>query len=362
MNTSSWAPAPGRVLRAASGRASWLVDPRSVATGLGLLLVGAAVGVVALSVGDFPIAPVDTVRTLLGRGSATTDLVIFDLRLPRLLTALAAGAAFGASGAVFQSLTRNPLGSPDIIGFTAGASTGALMTLLVIGTGVVSVGFGAVAGAGVSAVVVYLLAYHRGAPGYRLVIIGIGVQAMLTAFNSYLLVRANIFTAQGAASWLVGSLNARDGEHVATAGFALAVLLPAALVLNRRCRMLEMGDEAARALGVSVERSRVALIGVGVGLAAAATAATGPIAFVALAAPQLARRVTRATGPGILPAALMGAVLLVASDVIAQHALGAVELPVGVVTSCLGGVYLVWLLGWGQHRRTGTRPMWRDRG
>lgn len=346
MTTTQDVRPPGRLVRDGRDRWSLLVHPRSVAIGAWLVLVAAGASLASLSVGDFPVTPLDVARTLLGNGSPATDYVIFQLRLPRLLTALAAGAAFGASGAIFQSLTRNPLGSPDIIGFSAGAGTGALVTLLVIGAGLSRAGLGAIVGCAASATVVYLLAYRRGTHGYRLVIIGVGVQAMLTAANYYLLMRANVYDAQSAAWWLVGSLNARDIDHVLLVGAPLLFLLPAALALNRRGRMLEMGDESARALGVAVEPSRLALIATGVGLAGTATAAVGPVAFVALAAPQLARRLTRATGPGMLPAALMGAVLLVVSDFIAQHLLGSSQLPVGVVTSSLGGLYLVWLLGW----------------
>jgi len=144
----------------------------------------------------------------------------------------------------------------------------------------------------------------------------------------------------------MGSLNARGWAHAAVAGVALAVLLPVLLVLHRRTLVLEMGDETARSLGVSVERVRLALIATAVGLAAVGTACAGPIAFVALAAPQLARRLTRATGPNPLPSAMMGAALLVTSDLIAQRALAPTQLPVGVVTAALGGAYLIWLLGW----------------
>jgi iron complex transport system permease protein len=311
----------------------------------GLLLVAcAAGGVVILGTGDYPIPPLEVIRTLFGAGTPAAEYIVLDLRLPRLLTALAVGAALAASGAIFQSLTRNPLGSPDIIGFTAGASTGALIAIIATGAGVAGVAVGAVGGGVLTAATVYLLAYRRGTHGYRLVIIGVGVQALLVATNNYLLVRGNIWDAQRAAVWLTGSLNARDWSHATVAGAGLAVLLPVAMALSPPCRMLEMGDEAAQALGVAVERTRLALIAVAVGLAAAGTAAAGPVAFVALAAPQLARRLTRATGPGVLPAAAMGAVLLLTSDLIAQRALAPTQLPVGVVTSCLGGGYLVWLL------------------
>ncbi|GAA4680598.1 ABC transporter permease [Phytohabitans rumicis] len=319
---------------------------RSVAVGAALLAFCAAVGILALGTGDYPLSPAGVLRALFGGGTPATEYIVLDLRLPRVLTALAVGAALGASGAIFQSLTRNPLGSPDVIGFTAGASAGALIMIIVAGAGLASIAFGAVLGGALAAAAVYLLAYRRGTHGYRLVIIGVAVQALLTSLSTYLLVRANIFDAQRAALWIMGSLNARDWAHAAVAGGALALLMPVVLMLGRRALVLEMGDETARALGVSVERVRLALIATAVGLAAAGTACAGPIAFVALAAPQLARRLTRATGPNVVPAAAMGAALLLASDLLAQRALPTTQLPVGVVTACLGGAYLIWLLGW----------------
>lgn len=322
---------------------------RSFAVGLALLATCVIVAVVALGTGDYPISPTGVVRSLVGQGNPATEYIVLDLRLPRVLTALAVGAAFGASGAIFQSLTRNPLGSPDVIGFTAGASVGALIMIILVGGGLLEIASGAVLGGAAAAAAVYLLAYRRGSQGYRLVIIGVAVQALLTAVTTYLLARANIFDSQRAALWIMGSLNARGWAHAAVAGATLAALLPVVLALHRRTLVLEMGDETARSLGVSVERVRLALIATAVALAAVGTACAGPIAFVALAAPQLARRLTRATGPNPLPSAAMGAALLLASDLVAQRALAPTQLPVGVVTAALGGLYLIWLLGW---RRT----------
>jgi iron complex transport system permease protein len=319
---------------------------RSFVVGLALLATCVAVAVVALGTGDYPISPTGVVRTLVGQGNPATEYIVIDLRLPRVLTALAVGAAFGASGAIFQSLTRNALGSPDVIGFTAGASVGALIMILLVGGGLLEIASGAVLGGALAAAAVYLLAYRRGSQGYRLVIIGVAVQALLTAVTTYLLARANIFDSQRAALWIMGSLNARGWAHAAVAGGTLAMLLPIVLALHRRALVLEMGDETARSLGVSVERVRLALIATAVALAAIGTACAGPIAFVALAAPQLARRLTRATGPNPLPSAAMGAALLLASDLLAQRALAPTQLPVGVVTAALGGAYLIWLLGW----------------
>jgi iron complex transport system permease protein len=195
-----------------------------------------------------------------------------------------------------------------------------------------------------TAVLVYALAFRGGVQGYRLVLVGIGLAAMFTALTDYLLTRSTLDEAEAAQVWLTGSLNGRGWEHVRPVAAALALLLPATALLARPLRALELGDDAARALGVAVERSRLALIFVAVGLAAVATASAGPIVFVALAAPQIARRVTRVSGPGVGCAALMGAVLLLAADCASQRVFGATQLPVGVLTGVLGGLYLIWLL------------------
>jgi iron complex transport system permease protein len=196
----------------------------------------------------------------------------------------------------------------------------------------------------ITALAVYLLAMKRGGSGYRLVLVGIGIAAMLESANSYLLTRADITDAQAAAVWLTGSLNGRGWEQVRPTAVALAVLLPLAVRLGRDLRILELGDDLGRALGVSAERTRLGAVLVGVGVTAIATAATGPIAFIALAAPQVARRLTNASGPNIVASAFMGAALLVTSDLAAQRLFAPRQLPVGVMTGAVGGLYLAWLL------------------
>lgn len=310
----------------------------------GLTLAVAALLVVAVGTGNYPIAPGEVVQALVGQGDGATSFVVETLRLPRALTALLAGAALGAAGAIFQSVSRNPLGSPDIIGFTAGSSAAAVFEITVIGGGTLAVAGGAMAGGLLTAFLVYGLAFRDGVQGYRLVLIGIGISAMLEALVNFLLTRAKIEDVQAASVWLTGSLNGRGWEHVWPTLAALAVLLPACALLQRDLRMTEMGDDTAQALGVSVERSRLSNILVGVLLTAVATAACGPVSFVALTAPQIARRLTAATGPGVMTAALTGAALMLASDVVAQRLFPSTPLPVGVLTGALGGLYLIWLL------------------
>jgi iron complex transport system permease protein len=254
------------------------------------------------------------------------------------------------SGAVFQSLSRNPLGSPDIIGFSYGAATGGLLVILVAGGSAPAVSAGALLGGLVTALAVYLLAWQRGVRGTRLVLVGIGISAILQALNFWLIVNARLADLARATVWLTGSLDNLGWAQVWPIASALAVLVPALLAGARRLTMLEMGDDLAQALGVPVERSRLYLIVAGTAACAAATATAGPIAFVALTAPQLAKRLTRRPGAGILPAAWMGGLLVLAADFAAQRVAGSATLPVGVATAVLGGGYLAALLRRGAAR------------
>lgn len=331
-------------LTVAVGPAALRVQRRAVGVCALLVVVVVVLVVFAVGTGEYPIAPGEVVRTLLGQGDPGTAFVVQTLRLPRALTGLLVGAALGAAGAIFQSITRNPLGSPDIIGFEAGASAAAVTAIIVFSSATAVIAGVAVVGGLLTALLVYALSYRGGVQGYRLVLVGIGFSSMLYALTDYLLTRARLDEATAAYVWLTGSLNGRGWEHVRPMAAVLVVLLPLVALLAPGMRMLELGDDAAAALGVRVERTRLALVVVGVALTAVAVASAGPIAFVALAAPQIARRLTRSTGPGIVAAMLTGSALLLASDLVAQRVFPGTELPVGVVTGVLGGVYLMWLL------------------
>ena len=304
-----------------------------------------ALAILALCLGDLPLTPLQVAGALTGSGDAFTGTVVLEWRLPRVLAALLFGAALGLSGAVFQSLTRNPLASPDIIGLSAGSYAGGLGVIIVLGAGAgtVLVAAGSIVGGLVAAALVYALAYRRGIQGFRLIVIGIGISAMLQALSTYLLLRAKLEVAMVAAVWGAGSLSAVGWAQFAPAAVVVVLACAALGASAGSLARLELGDDAARALGTRVERSRLGLIVSAVALTAVVTAAAGPIAFVALAAPQIARRVTRTAGIALVPAALMGALLLMASDIVAQHVLPT-PLPVGLVTVVVGGGYLVWLL------------------
>jgi iron complex transport system permease protein len=320
------------------------LDVRSILVTIPLLLAALTMAVVSLATGDFDVTVPQVLQAFAGDAPGLAQTIVMEWRLPRVLSALVFGAALGMSGGIFQSMTRNPLGSPDIIGFNTGAYTGALIVMLTLGSGYLGIALGALVGGILTALAVYLLAYRRGSQGFRLIIVGIGISAMLAAFNHWLILQAELEAALAAAVWGAGSLNGITWEQAAPAAVVVVVVGSATLAVARRMQLLEMGDDAARALGVRAEPTRLLLLILGVALTAAVTAVAGPIAFVALAAPQLARRLTRSAGITLAPSAGMGAFLLVASDLAAQRLFAPIQLPVGVVTVCIGGIYLVWLL------------------
>ncbi|MBB2943925.1 iron complex transport system permease protein [Actinoplanes lutulentus] len=318
------------------------VRPRAVVVGVVAALLAAAIAVLTLGTGEFPIPPADVVKTLFGQGTAAQDFIVNELRLPRVITAILVGMALAAGGAVFQSLVRNPLGSPDVLGITNGASTAAL-TVVILGGSSTQLSLAAVAGGLGAAVLIQLVGGKHGLHGYRFILVGIGMSAIFTGISGYLLTRGVQMENARALLWLTGSLDGRDWQQ---AGPLLGVLVLTLPILLLACgpglRILEMGDDSAAALGVPVKALRTTALFTATLLVACAAAAAGPVAFVALIAPHLAKKITRAPGPNLVPALAMGALLLVGADWIAQHTPRV--LPVGVVTGAIGGAYLVWLL------------------
>ncbi|MFD9095109.1 FecCD family ABC transporter permease [Streptomyces collinus] len=326
------------------GGLSLRLDVRALLVVVLLLAAALAAGVALIGTGDAKIPAADVGRALTGHGTAYQDFIVNELRLPRVLVGLLVGASLGLGGALFQTVSRNPLGSPDVLGLSQGSTAGALVVIVLMSGSAAQVTVGALVGGLVTGLAIYLLAWKQGVHGYRLVLVGIGVSAIATAVNGYLLTKADLVDAARAVVWMTGSLDGRDWEQVWPLAGLCAVLVPLVLAGGRGLRMTEMGDDVAGALGVRVQRVRLVLMVCAVLLTAAATAAAGPVSFVALTAPQLARRLTRSPGPNLLPSLCMGATLLVTADWAAQRVFGADQLPVGVVTGVLGGVYLLWLL------------------
>jgi iron complex transport system permease protein len=331
------------------GPLSGLVRLRIVVVSLLGVAALALMLAVNIAVGDLPLSIEQVLSVLSGGGTRAQQYVVLDLRLPRTVTGILVGIALGLSGAITQTVTRNPLASPDILGVTAGAGAAAVLVVVLgsttAGAAVTAVGMplAALLGGMLTAALVYVLAWRRGIEGFRLVLVGVAIGASATALTSWLLMVAEVSDAARATVWLTGSLNGRGWQHVVPVAAGLAVLLPAALLSSFALRALHLGDDVAGGLGSRVGRERAAAIVVAVALAALATASAGPIAFVALVVPQICRRLSGAERPPLLASAIFGALLVLTADVIARTVPRS-ELPVGVVTAILGAPYLMWLL------------------
>ena len=315
---------------------------RVVVTVLALAVAAAYVASLALGETVYPLG--DVVRVVLGEDVPGAQFVVGRLRLPRASLALVVGLAFGLAGVTFQTLLRNPLASPDIIGVTEGASAAAAVAIVSFSLSGLTVSWLAVgAGTGV-ALAIYLLAYQRGsAAGTRLILIGVGVAAMMQSVISWQLERASNAQFAEALRWLTGSLNGAVWRDVLVVLVALVALGSVLLVHDRDLGTARLGDDAASALGVRVERLRLLTIVCAVGIVCFATAASGPIAFLAFLSGPIAARVVGQGGSLLVPAALVGALLTLLADLAGQHAFGT-RLPVGVVTGILGAPYLLYLI------------------
>lgn len=333
---------------------SWSVrlHVRSIGVVVALVAATLAVGVWSSMVGDFPLSVRQVLGAVFGDGGDQAEFIVGTLRLPRALTGMMVGAALGMSGAVFQSIARNPLGSPDIIGFESGAAAGAVVVITMFDASNTQVAAGAVAGGLLTALLVYGLAYKRGLAASRLVLVGIGIGFTASAAVDYMITRAQIYDVQRAAVWLTGSLNGRSWDHVRTIGIALTVLAPLIVLAQRSLDRLELGDDTAAALGVRVGRTKLFLILLAVGLAALAVAAAGPIVFVAFVSAPIARRLTSTPGACVIPAACVGAFVTTAADLAARRVFAPTEFPVGIATAVIGAPYLLWLLS--RKARTGA--------
>ncbi|AJE44426.1 FecCD family ABC transporter permease [Streptomyces nodosus] len=331
------------------GQLSFVWRPWMVLVTVVLAALAFLVFCVSIAVGDFPIGLPRVLATILGRGERVDEFVIMDLRMPRALAGLVVGTALGVSGALTQSIARNPLASPDILGITSGAGTVAVFLVTVSGGTtaaiVSSIGLSAAALAGGlgTGLLVYFLAWRRGIDGFRLILIGISVSAVMESITTWLLVKADIRDVARAQAWLIGSLDGRSWDEVGVALWGTLVLLVVVTGAAFQFKPMHLGDDVAAGLGVRYSAVRAVLLLCAVLLAGTAVSAAGPVPFVALVAPQVAMRLARRPTPPMAASGLVGAVLLIGADLIARTALP-VSLPVGVVTAAIGGPFLVYLL------------------
>ncbi|WP_214400907.1 FecCD family ABC transporter permease [Pseudonocardia lacus] len=319
----------------------------------GLAAVAAGLFVVTMMVGSFALTAVEVVGSLLGlRDDPSVDFIVLGLRLPTATAALAVGLALGASGTIFQQLLRNPLASPDFVGITSGAGLAAVSGIVFLQVGGIVISGFALGGALLAAVLMYALAWRGGVSGYRFILIGIGVLVFFDGLIGYVISRAQLTEARQAMHWLTGSIGQAGPDELRLLLGALVVMLPLAVLLQRQLRALELGDDAAAALGSRTELSRAGLLATAVVLVALAVAVAGPLLFVAFVAGPVADRLLGPATGGILAAALVGASLLLTADLAAVH-LMPTPLPTGVVTGAVGAPYLLWLLATTNRRGAG---------
>ncbi|MEV2275412.1 iron chelate uptake ABC transporter family permease subunit [Nocardiopsis sp. NPDC049922] len=345
-------PALPRTVRALRvGPVALPVRPRALTVSL---LTCAAILVLVslnLAMGDTPVSIPEVWANVVGT-SSDQYFTIWRVRMPRVVVGLLAGAALAAAGAITQTIMRNPLASPDLLGVTHGASAGVVAVMAFGGSyGIVTgplsdIGVPAVAlASGLAAgALCYALAWRSGVDGYRLLLVGVGMSAVLMNVTLWMLTLGEVSDSGRAMVWIAGSLTMRTWPNAVPVALALLVCLPAALIMARTLDALAYGDDVARGLGVRVERARTGLLVLAVLLAAFGTSAAGPVLFVALASPQIALRLARAPRPPVLLSALVGAGLVCGADLIARNLFATIQLPVGVVTGSLGALYLIYLL------------------
>ncbi len=310
----------------------------SILAGVGLVL-----SVLVLVVGNTSYSFGTIFKVLSGEEIAGASFSIRTLRLPRMLAAVLAGFAFGISGSVFQTLLRNPLASPNIIGITSGSSAAAVFFILVLRLGGTAASAASVAAGLIVTALIYFLSQGGGFSGGKLILIGIGIQAMLNALISYMLQQAASNDVPSAMRWLSGSLNAVKLSDLVPLGLTMILAVPLILLLGRSLSIMELGEQSALTLGVKTNLTRIVIVIAAVSLLAFATVATGPIAFVSFLAGPIAKRLSGSSIPHTLPAGLVGAILVLAGDLIGQNAF-AIRLPVGVITGIIGAPYLIYLL------------------
>ena len=321
------------------GRWSVLITPRHVVVGLMLLALSLAVAVAALRLGKFTVTTQEVIDALQGQGRRIVQIVIVKWKLPRILLGLVAGLALGVAGAVFQTITRNPLGSPDLIGFSTGAQTGILVSVLLLPGGMLSASLASFIGGAAVGTVTYLVSLRGGFTGLRFILVGIAISSMLISVNRWLLVRVDDDEGLGALKAITGTLGAARWPVVAPTSLAIALALALMLPVARHLRVVALGEQMATVLGSPTRRVVAVLILLGTVLVAVVTMAAGPIGFVALVAPHLARFLTGSPQPPLLVSGLTGSLLLAGADLLSQLVLE--SMPVSVVTNAVGGLYLM---------------------
>lgn len=340
---------PWLVLRSPGAAVSLKLDRRVPLIALVMFALTAGIMIWNIGTGEFPIAPLDVLRTALRLPTDNAkdyDFIVNTLRLPRVLVAWVVGAMLALAGSVMQTLTRNPLASPDITGVTAGAGLGAVIMIVALpGVTAVSLPAAALLGGLFVALLIYVLAWRNGDSPLRLVLVGIGLASVMGAAQTILLLRAPPEVAQRALYWLTGSIYARSWEHLTALLPWCVVFVPVVLLSAAQLNAINLGDEVARGLGVRMQAQRRLLLLAAVGLTGAAISQVGALGFVGLIAPHLSRKLVGPAHEGnLFVSAMIGGLLVMSSDFVGRTALSPIEIPAGIITALVGAPFFMYLL------------------
>ncbi len=334
-------------LRFAKIPVSFLIYKKTMSIVLILIVSNIAAMIISTGLGDMYIPPLDVVNTIMGKGTEGHELVVHVLRLPRIIAAFLVGASLAAAGAILQGVIRNPLASPDIIGITSGAAVAAVAFITYF-SGTVSIRWlpvAAMIGAGITSLIIYLLAWKKGVSPIRLVLIGIGINFLMISVTRLMLVLSPINTASDAYIWLTGTVYGTVRETVLTMIPWTLTLIPLAIIFARNVNVLQLGDDVALSVGSAVQRQRFVLLLISVALAGSAVAVGGGIGFVGLIAPHMTRKLIGSSFGGMLPvSALIGGLMVILADLVARTAFLPYDIPVGVFTAGIGAPFFIYLL------------------
>ncbi|MCR8996014.1 iron chelate uptake ABC transporter family permease subunit [Brevibacillus laterosporus] len=334
------------VFRLKKPNISYLMEKRVLWIVLAILFLTFMAMVWSVGVGEYPISPWNVIKVFLGLGSDQENLIVMKFRMPRLLIGMLVGMGLGVSGAILQSIIRNPLASPDIIGITSGASVAAVVFIVLFETASIFwLPLFAIVGAGIAGLLIYVLAWKKGVTPVRLVLIGVGVKEILAALTTLITVASPLYLTPKAKIWLTGSVYGTSWDTVSMLAPWIACFMLLAFIYGRSVNLLQLGDDVAQGAGSAVELHRLILLSFSVALAGAAVAIGGAISFVGLLAPHIAKKVVGPVFGALLPAsALLGALIVLVSDLVARTVFAPLDLPVGIFTSLIGAPFFIFLL------------------
>lgn len=325
---------------------SYLIDNRAMTFMAFYMAVLGIVFICNIGFGSLFIAPLDVIKSLIGMGEPSYTMIIQQFRLPRIITALLVGAVLAGAGAILQSLVRNPLASPDLIGITQGAAvTGVIFIMFFEHVSIFYLPIVAMFGAAVTTFMLYALSWKKGVTPFRLVLIGVGLDAALQGLVKMFLVISPLYTTEKAQIWLTGSVYGSSWHEVIILTIGVMILFPIALSLTMKINTYQLGDDVAASIGNSVQRNRFFLLAISAAMIGLAVSVAGPIGFVGLLAPHIARKIVGSSFGMLFPFTLcIGGTIVMLADLIARTILPSDDLPVGIFTSLIGAPFFIFLL------------------